>query len=143
MTETSAFWGWWARIGCVPLNIGLDAHDVYNLARKIDRFDSRMLTAGGFFSQPIRPQEVRFTYDGDSFAGAPDQTLGWFTALGFRMPLVYDSSPATKPAFVFGFRAVGAVHDEPGTGFDDRYHNVYFVGTFGFEYIFGGDRKLS
>lgn len=100
-----------------------------------------IITAGGFFSQPIRAQEVRFTSDdGDSFAGAPDPTLGWFTGLGFRVPLVHDDSPATKPAFVFGFRAVGAVHDER---FDDRYHNVYFAGTFGFEYIFGGDESRA
>jgi hypothetical protein len=101
-----------------------------------------IITAGGFFSKPIRAQEIRFTSDdGDFFAGAPDPTLGWFCGLGFRVPVVHDHSPATKPAFVFGFRTVGAAHDEPDFGLDARYHNVYFVGTFGFEYIFGGDRK--
>jgi hypothetical protein len=101
-----------------------------------------ILTGGGFFSQPIRAQVIQFTSDdGDSFEGVPDQTLGWFVGLGFRVPVVHDDSPTTKPAVVFGFRTVGAVHDEPDFGLDDRYHNVYFVGTFGFEYIFRRDRR--
>ncbi|MFZ1863759.1 MAG: hypothetical protein WAU39_06010 [Polyangiales bacterium] len=101
-----------------------------------------IFTAGGFFSQPIHAQEIRFTSDdGDSFVGIPDATVGWFVGLGFRVPIVHDSSSTTKPAFVFGFRTVGAVHDEPDVGFDDRYHNVYLVGTFGFEYIFKQDRR--
>lgn len=101
-----------------------------------------ILTVGGFFSQPIRAQEIQFTSDdGDSFQGVPDQTLGWFVGLGFRVPLVHEDSRTTKPAVVFGFRTVGAAHDEPDFGVDARYHNVYFVGTFGLEYIFRRDRR--
>ena len=101
-----------------------------------------ILTAGGFFSQPIRAREIRFaSNDGDSFEGIPDPTLGWFVGLGFRVPVVHEDSPTTKPAVVFGFRTVGAAHDEPDSGLDARLHNVYFVGTVGFEYVFGRDRR--
>ncbi len=97
-----------------------------------NRYFVPFVTLGGYVSGPLNPQNVRFTSDDDEvFIGKPDTAVGWYTGVGFRVPVVHDDTTSTKPAFVFGFRAVGAAHNEP----DGRQRDPYFVGTGGFEFI--------
>ncbi|MDH3483364.1 MAG: hypothetical protein OEM16_03980 [Myxococcales bacterium] len=103
---------------------------------------------GGYTSHPLGEKPVRIVEDffrGNSevFRVAPVFTYGWTAGFGLRIPLVRNTENATAPAIVLGTRFRGAIYEiqeEFGRLLRlDR--QLYWYGSFGFEYVFAPRRS--
>lgn len=98
--------------------------------------------SGGFYySLPIAEKDIVFENDEEDrvLVLRADDTLGYYGGFGLRIPIKDFEYDGPRSAVLFGYRVVGAFHDEPDYG---RQQNFYQLFTIGFEIVFRQDRKL-